>query len=98
MAAARFAVILLMASLFVDTSVAVTYTSKLIHRFSDEAKSFWASRNGNVSWPKQRSVDFFRRLLSSDAKRQKLKIGSQNKLLVPSEGSETLFYGNDLGW
>ncbi|XP_057468886.1 aspartic proteinase-like protein 1 [Actinidia eriantha] len=98
MAAARFAVILLMASLFIDTSVAVTYTSKLIHRFSDEAKSFWSSRNGNVSWPKQRSVDFFRRLLSSDAKRQRLKIGSQNKLLVPSEGSETLFYGNDLGW
>ncbi|XP_057490332.1 aspartic proteinase-like protein 1 [Actinidia eriantha] len=98
MAAARFAVILLMASLFVDTSVAVTYTSKLVHRFSDEAKSFWASRNGNVSWPKQRSVDFFRLLLSSDAKRQRLKIGSKNQLLVPSEGSETMFFGNDLGW
>ena len=98
MAVARFALILLMVSLFVDTSVAVTFTSKLVHRFSDEAKSFWASRNGNISWPKQRSVDFFRLLLSSDAKRQRLKIGSKNQLLVPSEGSETLFFGNDLGW
>uniref|UniRef100_A0A5B6YJX0 Putative aspartic proteinase-like protein 1 isoform X1 n=1 Tax=Davidia involucrata TaxID=16924 RepID=A0A5B6YJX0_DAVIN len=97
--ATRCVVTLLMAYLLLmETSAAVTYTSKLIHRFSDEAKSFWVSRNGNVSWPKQRSVEFFRLLLSSDLNRQRMKLGSQNQLLVPSEGSETFSYGNYLGW
>uniref|UniRef100_A0A5B6YKV4 Putative aspartic proteinase-like protein 1 isoform X2 n=1 Tax=Davidia involucrata TaxID=16924 RepID=A0A5B6YKV4_DAVIN len=97
--ATRCVVTLLMAYLLLmETSAAVTYTSKLIHRFSDEAKSFWVSKNGNVSWPKQRSVEFFRLLLSSDLNRQRMKLGSQNQLLVPSEGSETFSYGNYLGW
>ncbi|KAA8522519.1 hypothetical protein F0562_013120 [Nyssa sinensis] len=97
--AARCVVTLLMVFLlFTETSVAVTYMSKLIHRFSDEAKSFWVSRKGNVSWPKQRNVEFFRLLLSGDLNRQRMKIGSQNQLLVPSEGSETFSYGNELGW
>ncbi|KAA8532546.1 hypothetical protein F0562_032638 [Nyssa sinensis] len=83
--------------LITETSVAVTYMSKLIYRFFDEAKSFWVSRKGNVSWPKQRNVVFFRLLLSGDLNRQRMKIGSQNQLLVPSKGNKTFSYGNKLG-
>ncbi|CAK9174257.1 unnamed protein product [Ilex paraguariensis] len=88
----------LMMCLFIEVCVGATFSSKLIHRFSDEARSFWVSRNGNATWPKHRSLEYFRLLLSSDLKRQRLRLGSQNQLLVPSEGSETSFYGNDLGW
>lgn len=91
-----------MASLIVvDAAVAVTFSSKLIHRFSDEARAFLVARNGNISadsWPKKRSFDYYRLLLSSDLKLQNLKLGAQYQLLFPSQGSEALFFGNDFGW
>lgn len=74
------------------------YSSKLIHGFSDEVVSIWASKGKNVTVPERGSAEHMRVLLSSDLKRQKLKLGSQNQLLVPSQGSETFFYGNDMGW
>ncbi|RVW65469.1 Aspartic proteinase-like protein 1 [Vitis vinifera] len=100
--AIRSLIPLLMAYLLVvDAAIAVTFSSKLIHRFSDEAKAFFVSRNGNIfadSWPKKRSFDYYRLLLSSDLKRQKLKLGAEYQLLFPSEGSDALFLGNEFGW
>ncbi|GKV09267.1 hypothetical protein SLEP1_g20792 [Rubroshorea leprosula] len=83
-------------------SVALTFSTKLIHRFSDEAKALWTSRNGNasnaVSWPRRNSSEYFELLLGNDLKRQRIKLGSHNQLLFPSEGSKTLFFGNELDW
>ncbi|KAL2469626.1 Aspartic proteinase-like protein 1 [Abeliophyllum distichum] len=39
-----------------------------------------------------------RLLLGGDLKRQRLRLGTQNQLLVPSQGGQTYNYGNDLGW
>uniref|UniRef100_A0A2P2J7C0 Peptidase A1 domain-containing protein n=1 Tax=Rhizophora mucronata TaxID=61149 RepID=A0A2P2J7C0_RHIMU len=88
---------------FFDGSVgAATFSSKLIHRFSDEAKSVWTSRSGgNVSsdlWPKRNSFEFMQALLHNDLKRRRIKLASQNQLLFPAQGSQTLFFGNDLAW
>lgn len=86
------------------------YSAKLVHRFSDEAKAHHSarvSRNGAGiddrvedadAWPKRRSLDFYRRLLSSDVQRQKLKLNPQFQFLYPSRGSVTLPLGNDFGW
>lgn len=79
-------------------AAAGVYSSRLIHGFSDEVASIWASKGKNVTVPELGSAEHMRVLLSSDLKRQKLKLGSQNQLLVPSKGSETFFYGNDMGW
>lgn len=79
-------------------AAAGVYSSRLIHGFSDEVASIWASKGKNVTVPELGSAEHMRLLLSSDLKRQKLKLGSQNQLLVPSKGSETFFYGNDMGW
>lgn len=62
----------------------------------------WESRGGdNASlkpWPKRNSLNYFQLLLQSDLKRQKLKLGSKYEHLFPSEGSQTLFFGNELDW
>ncbi|KAL2498777.1 Aspartic proteinase-like protein 1 [Abeliophyllum distichum] len=86
------------------------YSAKLVHRFSDEAKARHSARvlrNGaeiadsggaGDAWPKRRSLDYYRRLLSSDIQRQKLKLNPQFQFLYPSRGSATLPLGNDFGW
>lgn len=89
--------------LLVGASSAVTFSSKLIHRFSDEAKVIWTARNGNagngsVSWPKRNSLEYMELLIGNDLKRQRMKLGSQHPLLFPSQGSETLFFGNEFDW
>ncbi|CAK7347091.1 unnamed protein product [Dovyalis caffra] len=84
-----------------EGSVALTFSSKLMHRFSDEAKSLWISRKGNASgdlWPKWYSFEYFQLLLGNDLKRQRMKLGSQNQLLFPSQGSQTLSFQNELDW
>ncbi|PHT98387.1 Aspartic proteinase-like protein 1 [Capsicum chinense] len=94
-------VLLAAAALMFSVEVAAghTFSSRLIHRYSDEAVSFWASKGKSMtSWPKRESVEHMRLLLSNDLKRQKLKLGSQKQMLFPSQGSETHFYGNDLSW
>lgn len=81
--------------------VGLTFSSKLINRFSDEAKALWISRNRNVSldsWPKRNSFEYFQLLLGSDLKRQRMKLGSHSQLLFPVQGSETFFFGNELDW
>lgn len=92
---------MVVAWLLVDGSAGLTLSSKLIHRFSDEARELWASRNGNVqgrSWPRRNSLEYFELLTSNDLKRQRLKLGSKFEMMFPSEGSGTLFFGNDFDW
>ncbi|XP_015571415.2 aspartic proteinase-like protein 1 [Ricinus communis] len=82
-------------------SIGLTFSSKLIHRFSEEAKSLLISGNDNVSsqtWPNKNSFQYLQLLLDNDLKRQKMNLGAQNQLLFPSLGSHTFFYGNDLDW
>lgn len=100
--AVRAILFFLWASLFVNGSLSLTLSSKLVHRFSEEAMAVWESRSGdNASlkpWPKRNSLNYFQLLLQSDLKRQKLKLGSKYEHLFPSEGSQTLFFGNELDW
>lgn len=89
--------------LLLGGSAALTFSSRLIHRFSDEAKALWTARNGNagngvVSWPKRNSLEYLELLIGNDLKRQRMKLGSQYPLLFPSQGSETLFFGNEFDW
>ncbi|KAK2375698.1 aspartic proteinase protein [Trifolium repens] len=94
--------LLLAKGLVLETAIAVTFSSRIIHRFSDEAKVHLASRNNGgakvQSWPKRNSSEYFRLLLNSDMNRQKMKLGSQYESFYPYEGSQTFFFGNDLEW
>lgn len=80
------------------------YSSRLIHRFSDEAQNLWGSKVKNhgseetTSWPEKKSFGHMRVLLENDLKRQRLKLGTQNQALVASQGGQTFNYGNDMGW
>ncbi|KAJ8771613.1 hypothetical protein K2173_026790 [Erythroxylum novogranatense] len=87
--------------LIVRRSNGTTFSSRLVHRFSDEAKAVWISRNVNVSadsWPKRNGFEYLQALLENDLKRRQLKVGAQNQLLFPARGSKTLSFGNDLAW
>ncbi|XP_022963449.1 aspartic proteinase-like protein 1 [Cucurbita moschata] len=99
---ANFLVVLLfVACFFVDSSVALRLSSRLIHRFSDEAKALWKSRNGNASgkfWPRRNSLKYFETLKDYDLKRRRLKIGSKYEVIFPSEGNEVVFFGNEFDW
>lgn len=92
---------LLLAKGFVlETAIAVTFSSRIIHRFSDETKVHLRNNGGEnaQSWPKKGSSEYFRLLLNSDLTRQKMKLGSQDQSFYPSEGSKTLSFGNDFVW
>lgn len=86
----------------VHQAVSITFTSKILHRFSEEMKALRVSRSTNtslrVSWPEKGSMEYYQELVSSDFRRQKLKLGSRFQLLFPSEGSKTIALGNDFGW
>lgn len=86
--------------LLVGCAVGATFSSRLIHRFSDEVKALRVSRNGGVfgTWPKRRSLEYYHMLQSSDVQRQKMKLGPRHQLMFPSEGSKTMHLGNDFGW
>ncbi|KAL2467994.1 Aspartic proteinase-like protein 1 [Forsythia ovata] len=107
----RFAAILVSINLllFFDaclcTATTPIYSSRLIHRFSDEAQQLWVSKrksngksNTQGAWPEKKSLEHMRLLLGGDLQRQRLRLGTQNQLLVPSQGGQTYNYGNDLGW
>jgi len=49
-------------------------------------------------WPEKKSKEYYQILVSSDLKRQKLKLGPHYQLLFPSQGSKTMSLGNDFGW
>ncbi|KAK4390187.1 Aspartic proteinase-like protein 1 [Sesamum angolense] len=96
-----FGVILVLFLVFGDGCGAKPmYSWRLIHRFSDEARSLWVSRgesgggNKTTSWPEKKSFGHMRMLLGNDLKRQRLRLGAQNQLLVTSQGGRTINYGN----
>ncbi|KAK6115441.1 hypothetical protein DH2020_007710 [Rehmannia glutinosa] len=74
------------------------YSSRLIHRFSEEAQNLLASRNKTTSWPEKKTFGHMRVLLGNDLKRQRLRLGAQNQPLVDSQGGQTYNYGNDMGF
>lgn len=98
--------VLTMAFLLAECVAAVTFSSRLIHRFSDEVKALRVSRKaaggggggGGVTWPERRSLEYYRMLVSSDLEKQKMRIDPKYQLLFPSEGSQTMSLGNDFGW
>lgn len=94
--------ILVMSSFLVQNTVELaTFSSRLIHRFSKEYKEVSVSRGGDVNgtwWPEKKSKEYYQILVSSDLKRQKLKLGPHYQLLFPSQGSKTMSLGNDFGW
>ncbi|XXG87547.1 hypothetical protein AAC387_Pa11g2207 [Persea americana] len=100
--ATRFFVSLSLAFSLIGNACSYSFSSRLIHRFSDEAKAFMTSRNGGVEisheWPRFRSMDHYRMLARSDLERQKMKLGAKYSALFPLEGSETMSFGNDFGW
>ncbi|CAI0429115.1 unnamed protein product [Linum tenue] len=78
----------------------IALSTKLIHRFSDEAKALRVGRNvtASVYWPEKRSLEYYSLLLDSDLQRQKMKLGPRYQFLFPVEGSNTVSLGNDFGW
>lgn len=75
------------------------FSTKLIHRFSEEVKALGVSKNRNAtSWPAKKSFEYYQVLLSSDVQKQKMKTGPQFQMLFPSQGSKTMSLGNDFGW
>lgn len=76
-----------------------TYSSRLIHRFSDKAKLLRVLRNdGGVRWPEMKNLEYYELLVNSDFQRQKMKLGTNYNLFFPSQGSKTTSFGNDFGW
>lgn len=100
-------VLLLLACVLLEpqNARALTLSARLIHRFSDEAKALRISRSGEDPkdlgrWPQRNSMDYYHLLASTDFQKQKMKLGSRRhfQFLFPSEGSNTVSFGNDFGW
>lgn len=89
--------IILIVLLLTQTVAAVTYSSRLIHRFSDELKGLRVSKK-DENWPMKRSLNYYKMLVDSDVQRQNMKLGPHSPFLFPSEGSQTMSFGNDFGW
>ncbi|CAL5323898.1 unnamed protein product [Camellia sinensis] len=98
--ATRCLLCVVMAVLLVKCVVGVTFSSRLIHRFSDELKALRVSRKGGESgsWPERKSMEYYKMLVANDVQRQKMKLGSRYQFLFPSEGSRAFSLGNDFGW
>ena len=79
-------------------AAAHVYSSRLIHRFSEEVRRGGGGEGEAAAWPEGKRVEHMRVLLESDLKRQRLKLGTQNQVFVGSQGGETFNYGNDMGW
>ncbi|KAL0333021.1 UNVERIFIED_CONTAM: Aspartic proteinase-like protein 1 [Sesamum calycinum] len=75
----------------------IVYSARLVHRFSEEAKAHQGVRvlenggevgGGGVGfWPQRRSLEYYRRLLSSDVQRQTLKLNPQFQFLYLLRGA-----------
>ncbi|GAB2283456.1 hypothetical protein Dimus_017967 [Dionaea muscipula] len=98
MAAIGRVIWLLVSLILVGRSLGETYSSRLIHRFSDEAKAQAAGQGKEGFWPTRKSMEYYQMLLTSDFQRQQIKLGPKYQLLVSSEGSQTISSGNELGW
>ncbi|CAI8598259.1 unnamed protein product [Vicia faba] len=76
--------------------VPTTFSTKLVHRFSEEMKPV---RVQTGDWPDRRSMQYYQRLLRNDFVRHKVNLGAaRHQLLFPSHGSKTMSFGNDLAW
>ncbi|XP_051139067.1 aspartic proteinase-like protein 1 isoform X2 [Andrographis paniculata] len=93
---AAFLVMLLATDSFVAGRI---YSSRLIHRFSDEVQALLMG-TGTASWPERKSFRHMRLLLGNDLRRQRqrLRLWPNNQTLVVSQGGQTSNYGNDMGW
>lgn len=81
-------------------SESLTLSTRLIHRFSDEAREIWSARSeeGAVGWLSRGSADYYRALVGRDLWRQKNKLGVRHQVVFPSEGGGAVGLGNDFGW
>ncbi|CAA7401735.1 unnamed protein product [Spirodela intermedia] len=81
-------------------SESLTLSSRLIHRFSEEAREIWSARSGEgaVGWLSRGSEDYYRALVGRDLLRQKNKLGVRYQVVFPSEGGGAVGLGNDFGW
>ncbi|KAL9278999.1 Aspartic proteinase-like protein 1 [Arabidopsis thaliana] len=91
---------LLFCVLFLATeeTLASLFSSRLIHRFSDEGRASIKTPSSSDSLPKKQSLEYYRLLAESDFRRQRMNLGAKVQSLVPSEGSKTISSGNDFGW
>lgn len=95
--ATRFLISLIISCILAESSMAVTFSSKLIHRFSEEVKAFGVPKNG--AWPEKKSLEYYQLLMKNDLQKQKMNLKLKKyQLLFPSEGSKTMSFGNDFGW
>ncbi|XP_022963037.1 aspartic proteinase-like protein 1 isoform X1 [Cucurbita moschata] len=98
----RNLVLVLLMMISAHQAMSIAFTSRILHRFSEEMKALRVSRSTNtsvrVSWPEKGSMEYYQELVSGDFQRQKMKLGSRFQLLFPSEGSKTIALGNDFGW
>ncbi|KAJ0265993.1 Aspartic proteinase-like protein 1 [Hirschfeldia incana] len=85
-------------SLAAERSLASVFSSRLIHRFSDEGRASINSPATSEPFPEKRSFEYYRLLESIDSRRQRMNLGSKSQSLIPSEGSKTISTGNDFGW
>ncbi|VVB13910.1 unnamed protein product [Arabis nemorensis] len=85
-------------ALSTEESLASVFSSKLIHRFSDEGRASIRTPTWSDSLPEKQSSEYYRLLTSSDFRRQRMNLGAKFQSLVPSEGSKTISTGNDFGW
>lgn len=90
--AVSIAVVVLLGECGLSVQTHVTYSSRMIRRYSDEMRAVRVSR------PEQGSLGYYRRLIKRDVERQTMNVGSQHQLLFPSAGSKTTSGGNELGW
>ena len=97
----RNLILLLVMVIAVHQAVSITFTSRLLHRFSEDMKALRVSGSTTgirASWPEKWSMEYYQELVSGDFQRQKMKLGSRFQWLFPSEGSKTIELGNDFGW
>ncbi|CAH2073309.1 unnamed protein product [Thlaspi arvense] len=85
-------------ALATEETLASVFSSRLIHRFSDEGRASIKTPTSSDSLPEKRSLEYYRLLASSDFRRQRMNLGAKFQSLVPSEGSKTISTGNYFGW
>ncbi|KAI4371252.1 hypothetical protein MLD38_019513 [Melastoma candidum] len=92
--------LLLLLPLSLPCSSSRTYSARLIHRFSDEARLLAGAGGasapvGSPRWPEKRSREYYELLVGYDLRRVG---GPKYRFLFPSQGSKTMSFGNDFGW
>eukprot|EP01018_Ginkgo_biloba_P037966 Gb_20911 [translate_table: standard] len=87
--------------LLIGTCQAFTLSSKMIHRFSDEAKDIWTQKHGNAPgfWPRKGSAQYYELLRNHDHRRNhRRELIAEYQSLYFSQGNETVEFGESFGW